>query len=205
MDVFSLFDFIHEFANKTKIVDMIYNNDFLKSIKEYTALQKQQEEALAKRSRFESDCNSIQERLKVLGTQLNTQEIRQEYKKLKLQLGDASHYFALAKEEYNLCAEKMNILKKTLATLFATEFKKEKEKCILGLTQAANVKAYYLDKYLWYSAQKSRPISNFLKTANIDGEYDMKTYLKYYLKNINSESTADKEWHQYLVKVMDLL
>lgn len=204
-DVFELFDYISDFVNKTKIVDVIYGNEFLKSIPEYVKLQKMQEEANSKKGRFEDEYNSIQEKMKALEGKLNVQSTREAHKKLKLQLGDVAYHFSIAKKEYEECAQKINVLKKTLYPLFLAEFKQMREKYVVDLLAAANTKAYYLDKYLWYSAQKSKSVANFLKTANIDGDYDMKTYIKYYLKNINSENTADRDWHHYLLKVADLL
>ncbi len=205
IDVFSLFDYITEFAQKTKVLDIVFNSEFLRTIDIYAKLLDQQEVAMSKRDRFESSYNSVKERIGVLSKQLNTQAAMAEYKKLKLELGDIAHNFALAKSEYESCFEKINALKSALYPIFASEFKLLRDRYVAGLTEAASTKAYYLDKYMWACAQKNHTISNFLARANIDGEYDTKTYIKYYLKNINTESASDSEWHRYLKKVTELL
>lgn len=205
LDVFALFDYINEFTQKTKVLDIVFNNEFLKTIDIYEKLLRQQEDAMSKRDRFESSYNSVKERIAVLSKQLSTQAAAIEYKKLKLELGDIAHNFALAKSEYESCFEKISTLKSALYPIFCSEFKRLREKYTVGLTEAASTKAYYLDKYMWACAQKNHTISNFLARANIDGDYDTKTYIKYYLKNINTESASDSEWHRYLKKVMELL
>jgi hypothetical protein len=203
-DVFANIEFVQSLATKTKVIDIIFN-DFIFSIKEYKLLLAAQEDSISRKGKYESDCNSIEERIKIIQSQLNTQAARDEYKRLKLQLGDASHNFALAREEADLCAAKMSIFKKTLQPLFYASFKKSRDFYVAELATCTNTKAYYLDRYLWYRAQKSKTISNFLQNSNIDGEYDMKTYIKYYLKNVNAEGAADRDWHHYLIKALEIL
>ena len=204
-DVDSLFDFAKELRSKTNLVDMVFYNEFLKSITEFVNLENKLEDLSAQRGKFEQDCAAIEEKIKTLEKQLYIPEIRVEHKKLKLLLGDAAHHFATARQEYDDTLEKISLIKKSLYSIFTTRFKATRDSYIVSLMACANTKAFYLDKLLWKKAQKSPAVSNYILTSRIEGNYDLKTFIKYYLKNINAESAADRDWHMYLVNVMKLL
>lgn len=48
-----------------------------------------------------------------------------------------------------------------------------------------NSRAYKLDENLWTSAKKSQVVRRFFKEAGITGTYSTKTFLKYYLRNLD--------------------
>lgn len=204
-DVESLFDYAHELKTKTAMPELVFSSDFLRSIDEYRETQDQIKEIEHRKSKFEQECNQIEKKLKTLEKQLYIPEVKAEYKDLKLKLGAMAHYFGTAKTEYDDAYEKMSYIKNLTHGLFLKTFKDHSNACITELLAYANNKAFYLDKVLWSKAQESPTIKLFLATARIEGDYDTKTFLKYYLKNINPESAADKDWHSYLVQVMKML
>jgi hypothetical protein len=184
---------------------MIFSNEFLRSIEEYAAIEDQIKEIEHRRSKFEQECEQLQAKIKILEKQLYIPEAKAQHKQLKLSLGSAAHYFGTAKSEYEEAYEKMAYIKKVTHSYFIKAFKEHRDACIAELLSYANIKCFYLDKLLWSKAQNSPTIKVFLATARIEGDYDTRTFLKYYLKNINAESAADKDWHMYLVKVMKIL
>ncbi|RAX56672.1 hypothetical protein CCZ01_08805 [Helicobacter monodelphidis] len=60
------------------------------------------------------------------------------------------------------------------------------------LLRVLNVKSAELDKTLWTKAKQSRLVRNFFIKSGIVGTYSSKTFLKYYLRNIDQEKAGDE-------------
>lgn len=204
-DVETLFEYVYNFKIKTKLFQIIFTNEFLPSIPEYTILKENLVLAEHNRSKYESQCVDIDEKLKKLKSSIHDPKIKEAYKQLKLSLGDAAHHFATARTEQEKIYKALESIKASTHNHFLTTFKTLREHYISELMKYSNVKAFYLDKLLWIRASQSNAIKFFLATAQIKGDYDTKTFIKYYLKNINAENSADKEWHMYLTQVLKIL
>jgi hypothetical protein len=58
-----------------------------------------------------------------------------------------------------------------------------------------------LDRLMWVQAQQSKLIEKFFVTSQIKGDFSTKTYIHYYIRNIDPNKSAD-EWHNYLRSVL---
>jgi hypothetical protein len=155
--------------------------------------------------KYEQECIELESRIKFLTNSLYDSAAKADHKKTKLALGDMSHNFGLAKQESDLIFLKLSLIKEAMSQLFLIAFRKQRDLYISELMKYANCKAFYLDKLLWVRASGSMAIKMYLATARIEGDYDTKTFIKYYLKSVNAESVSDREWHMYLVQAMKLL
>ena len=73
------------------------------------------------------------------------------------------------------------------------------------LAKYINTKMMFLDKLITANASKSNSIKAFFKNANIDGEYKIKNFIKYYMKNINVSKVKSNDWHSYLEECLLIL
>jgi hypothetical protein len=204
-DVETLFDYANEFKTKTKLAENVLRNDFLMSIKEYADLYDNLRDADQRRVKYEQECIELENRLKFLTNSLYDKEEKAEHKKTKLILGDMAHNFGIAKQESDLIYKKLSLIQEAMSQSFLITFRKQRDLHIHELMKYANCKAFYLDKLLWIRASSSMTIKLYLATARIEGDYDTKTFIKYYLKSVNVENASDSEWHMYLVQAMKLL
>ncbi|GAB6045843.1 hypothetical protein JCM11957_14410 [Caminibacter profundus] len=73
------------------------------------------------------------------------------------------------------------------------------------LEKIINVKLYYFDKLLWYNASKSNLIVEFFNKSNINGDFSTKTFIKYFLKNIDMSKSHNSDWLIYLQKILKVV
>lgn len=91
--------------------------------------------------------------------------------------------------------QKKRVKYETLMEVFKTEHYPAFEEHFLGfrnntinsLVNILNKRSYELDKVLWEYAKKSGTIKGFFADSGIVGTFSFKTYLKYFLKNIDEE------------------
>ena len=74
---------------------------------------------------------------------------------------------------------------------------------ITSLEKIIIIKTYYLEQTLWFKAKESQAIENFFETARIKVDYSTKTFIQYYLKNINVGQSKSDGWHAYLQECLD--
>jgi hypothetical protein len=67
-----------------------------------------------------------------------------------------------------------------------------------ALREIIQTKSYYLDKLLWELAADSQTIAKFFRQARIEGDYSTKTFISYYLRNIDINKSSTSDWHNYL-------
>jgi hypothetical protein len=83
---------------------------------------------------------------------------------------------------------------------FIKYFKKQSDIIKNKVLLILNSNAYRFDDYMWELAKKSAGIKKFFIEANIDGSFTSKTFLKYFLKNLDT----DKMNEEY-IQMNDLL
>lgn len=110
-----------------------------------------------------------------------------ELKKFKKHYVDLLHYLSKQKEKLIILQD----ASKDFAEKFYEPFLKNYLPLIGELKRdfisLLNTKAYKLDKMLWEKAKKSPSIQKFFISAGINGTYSSKTFLKYFLKNLDKE------------------
>jgi hypothetical protein len=205
-DVYSLFDYYVKFQSSIQIPEVIYQQQFLTTLKPYVKVLDEISSTKATRDLYEMKLRQLDGQIKLLTTQaINDEEKAKELKLVKEKYADAVHNFALARDRVIELAKTLDEYEKTFHTLFLDRFSLDKKLYLERLTDAINIKAFYLDKLIWYRAERNRRIVDFMASAGIEGNYDTKTFIKYYLRNINISSSMDKEWHMYLKKAMEIL
>lgn len=203
-DVMSLHSFYLSAVSKTAMPKLIFERDFLKTLKPYKQLSDRVEELKAMKNSYELKMRYLEGAMKALELNMNDEK-RKEYTQLKTRYAEATHYFAEARDEIPIAYDKMEAIESTFRDMFLTWFDEYKEYYLGELQNAANTKFYYLDKLLWYKAERSPEIRRFFKDAGIRGSYDTKTFIEYYLRNIDMRKTFDRGWHTYLKEILTIL
>jgi uncharacterized protein YxeA len=188
-DVMSLHDFYSSAMSKVAMPILIFERDFLKTLKPYKQLSERIEELKSIRNSYEMKMRYLEGSMKALEFNMNSDEKRREYVGLKSRYAEATHFFA----------------ENTFKDMFLSWFEEYKNYYLSELRGATNAKFYYLDKLLWYKAERSQEIRRFFKDSGIRGNYDTKTFIEYYLRNIDLKKTFDKGWHTYLKEILTIL
>lgn len=205
-DVYSLFDFFQKFQSQTQVADIIYQRDFLTSLRPYQVVQDECRTSKATRDLFESRLKQLDEQMKFLLLQADGNiEKAKELKIVKDKYADAVHNFALARDKTIELSGVLQKYTEMFHPLFISEFNTRKSVYQKRLSDSINIKSYYLDRLLWDRAEQNRRIVEFMSAAGIVGNYDTKTFIKYYLRNIHIETSSDKDWHNYLKYAMEML
>jgi hypothetical protein len=199
MDVSSLFEFYAHYESQTKIASVVFERDFLESIPEYKYLKTELEDADRSKRHYENTIASLDKKLQTLSN-LDSSE----FKKARGAMADTLHLLDVAKEKYTFIKSKMDVYNSHLRERFIDIFEAEKAKHTKELQLIINTKSVYLDHLLWHQAERSTPIQRFFKKSDIKGDYDTKTYIDYYMRNINIEQSKDVGWHKYLKDIIKL-
>jgi hypothetical protein len=207
-DLDNLFKYYDQFQSKNKISKIIFETDFLPKVPMYVELNKELEETRNKKSMFETKMKSAEAKIKAYDEKgkdkLNEAELK-EYKMYKKQNADCVHHFAENRDKEAVLFEELQKLSDLLQNAFLPRFAQRRDAILVDLKEIINKKSYYLDKSLWYYSAESQPILKFFETSDIKGDFSLKTYLGYYLKNVDMSKSKNNEWHQYLHDIMEVL
>jgi hypothetical protein len=207
-DLDTLFKYYDQFQSKNKISKIIFESDFLPKVKLYMDLANRTEEVRNKKNMFETKMKAAEAKVKSLedkGKENLTPEEIKEYKLNKKQNADCVHHFAENRDLEAELAIELKKLSDLLQDAFLPRFAQRRDAILVDLKEVINKKSFYLDKSLWYYSAESKPIQNFFEVSDIKGDFSLKTYLGYYLKNVDMEKSKNNEWHQYLHDVMEEL
>ncbi|MGE4398431.1 MAG: hypothetical protein AB7D29_02815 [Campylobacterales bacterium] len=204
-DVMGLYTFYSSASSKVAMPALVFERDFLKTLKPYNDLVFKIEELKSMRNSYEMKMRYLEGSMKALELNLNTEEKKKEYAQLKSRYAEAAHFFAEARDGIPIAYEKLEGIENTFRDIFIAWFEEYKEYYISELRLCTNTKFYYLDKLLWYKAERSNEIRRFFKDAGIRGNYDTKTFIEYYLRNIDLKKTFDRGWHTYLREILATL
>jgi hypothetical protein len=204
-DVMSLYSFYSSTLSKVAMPVLIFERDFLKTIKPYRELSERIEELKSMQNSYEMKMRYLEGSMRALEMNMNSDEKRKEYAQLKARYAEATHFFAEARDEIPVAYAKMEEIENTFKELFLSWFDEYKNYYLGELKATTNAKFYYLDKLLWYKAERSPEIRRFFKDSGIRGNYDTKTFIEYYLRNIDLRKTFDRGWHTYLKEILTIL
>lgn len=205
-DAMGLYSFYFSSVTKTAMPKLIFEKDFLKTIPQYKQLEQRIEALKSQKNTYEIKMRYLEGLMKkVEGEMAGNDAKRKEYNSLKLHYAEATHYFASARDEIPKVYQQLKQLEDFFSALFLEKFDEYKSYNLGELKNAANSKLFYLDKLMWHRAERSPEIRRFFKEADIKGAYEAKTFINYYLKNIDIKKTYDKSWHTYLQEILDIL
>jgi len=203
-DVDALTNYMIDFKKGTKISAVIFTRDFLKTVKPYQQLVDELTLTKSAADRFQAHMRQTDAQIEALGTP-STPEEKEEYKLLKRKNVDAMHHYMESKDKATELQQELLELEDAMKGEFFGQFDENRDYYLEQLYHIINVKTYYIDKILWHNAKKSNAIHKFFKDAQIKGDYDMKTFIQYYLRNINISKTSKDDWHSYLQECIKVL
>jgi len=195
-DINSLYEYYNEFYKKSKYSEYIFHKEYLETIEKYKKLKDEVEKSQKSMEEYNNIIQSSEEQLK----EMSKDDLA--YKKIKKRYVDAIYEFSKVKEEFYKVKKDMVEIEKSEQTKFFPEFNKLKEHNLKKLKKIINVKLYYFEKILWFNASKSPAVIKFFDDSNIEGDFSTKTFIKYFLKNIDVSKSSNSEWLGYLQKML---
>jgi DNA repair exonuclease SbcCD ATPase subunit len=198
-DVKSLFEYYQQVKEKTKYPEVIFYQEYLENLPEYKELKDEYETQKALLEELNSKIQRYEDQLK----RLNKDD--EQYRKTNRMYVDALHKYSKIKDEFNNVKNRLKIYEEAQRSKFFSEFEKVRNQELQKLEDILNVKLYYFDKLLWDKAKKSYDIVKFFESANIDGDFSTKTFIKYFLKNIDTTKSKNKEWFDYLKRILRIV
>ncbi len=126
-----------------------------------------------------------------------------EIKLLKRTMVDAIHEVGKLTEENRLYIDLLDNFYKLHYDNFRITFEKFTKENDAMLRKIQDVLAYRFDAMLWKRANASKPIQNFFAQAGITDEFSAVTYLKYYLKSLDTSKLNTK--NQELLDLLNYL
>ncbi|MBU1658089.1 hypothetical protein KKG72_03440 [bacterium] len=189
------------FTIKIKHPTLAYQEVFLSCQAEYVHLRSGAEKTIEKLNRLKSNEEHIGEILKVKKKELNVHEdpsqfntLNEELKSINGAYVDVVHMMAELDENYKYTMQLLSKFEQEYREDFYKIFHVQAQKHHKDLIEILNAQAYLIDAILWQEAKKSKHVMEHFKKASIVGEFNTKTYLKYYLDTLDSKKTtqADK-------------
>lgn len=204
MDVSALQEFYLKFKAENKVSSVVFIRDFLSNVGFYSKLADEAMLEEAKKNEAEGIANTTSNQLQSI-PKPSTEEETKEYKALKRRNVDAIHNAATARERLVELRGEMNAFEKKAKVEFENQFHTYIKEFNDAFRGVINTKIYYLEKLLWEKAKASAGIKKFFKKAQIKGALETKTFINYYLRNIDIDKTRSGGWHKYLHDCLKLL
>ncbi|WP_457594346.1 hypothetical protein [Hydrogenimonas sp.] len=210
-DLLDAHDVYRAFKSKTDYVQNAYEQVFLSKQSRYRELRAKLElnkSRIAKlgesAANLEAEIREKGERLKRLPKQSDEYiYLFNEIKILKRSMVDAIHEIAKLTEENRLYIDMLDNFYKMHYDRFKASFAEFVETYDALLRKVQDVLAYKFDALMWKKANRSRPIQTFFAKAGILDEFSAITYMKYYLKTLDSSKLNQQ--NQELMELMQYL
>jgi len=203
-DVASLHNYFTKLTKNLQISKVVYVRDFLENIKLFVDLQDDMKKTDGQKGKYKSLMLQAENQLEAM-KEIKTKEDLAKQKNLKRRYADALHKYSECEEELKVIRKKLKYLEEVFQEEFFEQFEQYRDYYLSVLKRVVNVKAYYFDKLLWYNAKDSEIIRKFFKDSKIEGDYETKTFVKYYIRNLNIDQTKEHSWHAYLTEVLRML
>jgi len=198
-DIDSLYTYYKKFKNETQYIEVVFYKNYLDSLEEYREVKEKVEKLKSKIEEYSDLISKSEEELKYIT------EKDPSYKKTKKIYVDSIYELSKCKDEFYENKGKMEEIKKREEDKFFPEFKKLREMHLKKLEKIINVKLFYFEKLLWFNAQNSELIVKFFTTSHIEGDFSTKTFIQYFLKNIDESKSNNSEWLSYLKQMLKVI
>lgn len=116
---------------------------------------------------------------------------------------DNIHRLANLKDENIQIKSELDNFEKRYKDEFLEVYNEEAEKYNKFIIEQLDGYAYEFDKVMWEQAETSSSIRQFFKRANIEDDYSSKTFLKYFIKSL--DSTKFSAEHKKLYNLLEYL
>jgi hypothetical protein len=204
-DIASLYEFYTQVKKSTLYPEMVFQREYLERLEEYKRLNKRYNDLKRLIAEAESKAKQAENELKKYEAEPKDEEELKKYKALKKQMVDALYNAGKYKEEFEEVSVNLKELERKEREAFIPAFIEYRDKLVKCLERVINTKIYYYDKLLWYNAEKSPLVRKFFETSRINGDYSTKTFIKYFLKNIDINKSHNSDWIMYLKKMLKVV
>jgi archaellum component FlaC len=189
---------------------IFYQNAFLQYQDIYLKVEEIYSHNNALISKLDNNSKELEKYIKSKGIKLAKMRRGSEYNELDMKI-------KRARSNYSNCIDRLGILKKEnehysklinefnekCQEVFLDFFEKSTQKLLEQITTLMNKNAHKFDTVMWQGAKDSKHIKNFFINSGIEGSYSSRTYIKYFLKNINTNK-ANSEYKE-LEELMEFL
>ncbi len=203
-DIQRIYEYYADFIKKTKMAKLIYVRDFLPTVPEYAQLQNEVTLTEGQKKRFSAIAGQTDRELAALPTPKNDEELAY-LKQVRRRNVDATHNFVKAKEKLVVIAQQLKELETAMSAEFLSQYEEYVTNLKEGLEEILNTKSYYYDKLLWEKAAQSASVRKFFHQARIEGDFSTRTFIQYYMRNIDINKSGTSDWHNYLREVLKVL
>ena len=150
---------------------------------------------LSKAKSLENNIKTLEKELLVIKNKKSDEYLlkEQELKNNKKTYVDLIDEAQNLKDENKILIDDLTAFREFYANLFKKFFIEKSEILLDFINKELNSITYEFDVLLWDNAKKSKAIKHFFDTAEIEGSYSTKTFMKYYLKNLNKEKMNEKD------------
>lgn len=187
-------------------IETLYEEVFLKKHIEYLRLYEENNQLLDEMTKSRSELDTINRQLDIVKEEIKTLrgDAREEKisfsKRLNAKSVDLVHNLANMKERLNVIIDSKKAIYDAHIVEFTEVFRERVEVIRADLARVLGLMAYRLDKAIWQKAKTSISIKNFFYESRIIGFFSSKTFLEYFVKNIDKDkaSTAQKTLVKYL-------
>ena len=203
-DITNLVDFYKEFKKKIKISNLVYQRDFLPSVREYQELNDDKILTEGKMNQYKHIATATQRELDEIA--ISKEKVDEaKVKMLRRRNVDSLYNLEKSKEHHKEVVIELNALEESMKGSFFEMFESYCNEYTTAFEEIINTKMFYFEKLLWHHAERSSGVRKFFDNAGITGSYSTRTYLNYYLRNINIEKSKTNEWHRYLHSLLKVL
>jgi hypothetical protein len=198
-DIDTLIEFLDKFEKKSKILNNIFENEFLIQLPEYTLLKAKITESTQLLNSTSTTIASLESQIKFANPK--TKEEESEIKRLRGKLVDAIHNNAKAKDAVSKYTKEINQLRKDYKDTFFEDFVEARKSYLSKLRLVINTKLYYLNKKMWLEANSSIKTKTYL--ADLGIKYlDLKIYIHNYLKHIDIARSQNYDKYEKMEEVL---
>ena len=202
-----------DFRLKTKYPHLAYEEVFLSCQAEYIKIKNGAEQTVARLKSLKGNEQYVGSALKVKKEDLAKSIDSEEFELLKNELRslngayvDTVHMMAELDERYKHDMRILKEFEKEYRDDFYEIFARSAEKYKVDLVDILSAQAFILDDKLWNKAKFSKAVKAHFQKASIVGEFNTRTYLKYYLKPFENERMSDEvkklsDLYEYLCSI----
>jgi hypothetical protein len=202
-----------DFSRKVKYPSLAYAEVFLSCQAEYMKIKDGVEKTVEQLNRLKGSEKQVggvlQIRKKELSEFIHTEEfevLQHELKSLNGAYVDIVHLMAELDERYKHDLKILSEFEEEYREDFYEIFNTIAVKYKFSIVDILNAQAFMLDSKLWQEAKTSKSLKAHFHKAGILGEFNTKTYLKYYLDSHDSKKMTDEtkklhECYEYLLSI----
>ncbi len=210
-ELLDAYDAYRDFKSKTDYIQNAYEQVFLNKQSRYKELRAKLELNKSQIAKLTESAANLEAEIKQKSKRLeNLPKESEEYiylfneiKILKRSMVDSIHEIAKLTEENRLYIELLDNFYKAHYDRFKKSFEEFVQTYDALMRKIQDVLAYRFDSLMWKKANSSKPIQTFFAKAGIYDEFSAVTYMKYYLKTLDSSKLNQQ--NQELVDLMQYL